>query len=234
MLSLVLHGACRVMTDLAIHPLAFDADAGGAQVLAVMDRRALVTRSRGPYDRDNLPPEVRAAADSVALRLSTRPEHAEYTVELDGPWPRLVVVVEALGVLVRFVVPEDAPPVYQPRSNNVTMVGDIKIALGQVASSLEVASRALGGEPPISVTLSYPDDPDHETKVANLPPDFRDLIAPVIPTIELDRSRCGREERAAHDDALRSVAYSGQAVEAGSGGISTWVGSARIRDIAPR
>lgn len=232
MLSTVLRRACGVMTDLAIHPLEFEADAGGAGMLAVMDRRALVTRSRGPYSAQNPPPEAMATAESVALRLSMLPESPQFTVDVDGPWPRLTVAIEPLRLLVRFVVPEDAPPVYQPKSNNVTLVGDIKMALEQVASSLEVASRELGGqEPPIRITLSYPDDPGYEQTVASLPVEFRDILAPVIPTIELDRTRCGSRERAAHDEALRAVAYSDQRLEPlGRNGFTTRVGSARIRD----
>ena len=232
MLSTVLRGACGVMTDLAIHPLQFEADAGGAGVVAVMARRALVTRSRGPYSAQNPPPEAMATVESIALRQSLLPESPQFTVEVDGRWPRLAVVFEQLRLLVRYVVPEDAPPVYQPKSNNVTLIGDIKIALEQVASSLEVASRQLGGqEPPIQITLSYPDDPGYEQTVASLPVEFRDVIAPVIPTIELDRTRCDPRARAAHDEALRAAMYSDQRMEPlGRNGFTTRVGSARIRD----
>jgi hypothetical protein len=141
-LSAVLEAACDVMTDLAIYPLALDADTGGAHVLAVMGSRALLTRSRGPYAADNLPPEALSTAESIQLRLSMQAERPEFTVEGGGPWPRLVMVLPSRGVLVRYVVPEEAPPIYQPTPNNATLSGDIKLAIRFVARSLQVASPA--------------------------------------------------------------------------------------------
>jgi hypothetical protein len=231
-LSAVLEAACDVMTDLAIYPLALDADTGGAHMLAVMGSRALLTRSRGPYAADNLPPEALSTAESIQLRLSMQSERPEFTVEGGGPWPRLVVVLPSRGVLVRYVVPEEAPPIYQPAPNNATLSGDIKLAIRFVARSLQVASRQLGGtEPPVTVALSHPDDPDYDAKIATMPPEFREYVAPIIPTVELHRGRCSSEQREVHDTALRSVAYSDQTLHPlGDKGFTTRIGSARIRD----
>ncbi|MGH3940905.1 MAG: hypothetical protein ACRDTG_20155 [Pseudonocardiaceae bacterium] len=89
-LSGVLEAACDVMTDLAIFPLAFEADARGAHLLTVMNSRALRTRSRGPYSPDNLPPEALATAESIsyACRSGRNPSSSPWR-EVDtghGSW----------------------------------------------------------------------------------------------------------------------------------------------------
>lgn len=230
-MSALIDAASSVMTDLAIHPLALEIDGDGARVLAVMEESALLTRSRGPYSQDNLPPEAMEMIEWAALRWSMKPEQPEFTIEGGGPWPVLVMVLPVSRVLVRYVVPEDAPPVHQPDPGNVTLTGDTKLALRFLADSLRAAGRALGDEPPVSLTLSYPDDPDYERILASVADDFRNVIPPVIATIDVDRSRCSREQRAAHDEALRSVAYSDQPVEPlGRKGFTTRIGYARLQD----
>jgi hypothetical protein len=229
--SALIDAASGVMTDLAMHPLALEIDSDGTRMLAVMNERALLTRSRGPYSQDNLPPEALEMIEWAALRWSTKPEQPEFTIEGGGPWPALVMVLPVSRVMVRYVVPEDAPPVYQPDPGNVTLSGDIKLTLRFLVDSLRAASRMLGDEPPVALTLSFPDDPDYETHVAGIPDEFRHVIPPVVATIELDRSRCSQEQRAAHDEALRSVAYNDQPVEPlGLEGFTTRIGSARLQD----
>jgi hypothetical protein len=227
----LIDAVCGVMTDLAIHPLALEIDGHGARVLAVMPERALVRRSRGPYDRDNLPPEVMAVVEWVALRWSGKLEQPEFTIEGGGMWPALVLELHPLRVMVRYVVPEQAPPVHQPERGNVTLSIDVKMALELVGRSLATAAAASGSEPPVSLALSYPDDPDYERNVAAVPADFRRAIPPVVPTIEVDRSRCTPAQRSAHDAALRAVVYTDQQVEPlGDQGFTTRLGSARIQD----
>jgi hypothetical protein len=227
----LIDAVCGVMTDLAIHPLALEIDGHGARVLAVLPERALARRSRGPYDRDNLPPEVMSMVEWVALRWSGRLEQPEFTIEGGGTWPALVLELPPLRVTVRYVVPEQAPPVHQPARGNVTSSIDVKLALELVGRSLSTAASASGSEPPVSLALSYPDDPDYERNVAQVPADFRSAIPPVVPTIEVDRSRCSPAQRSAHDEALRAVVYDGQRVEPlGYHGFTTRLGSARIQD----
>ncbi|MBM0278234.1 hypothetical protein [Micromonospora tarensis] len=227
--SALIEAVVRVLRDLAIHPLGLEIDEGGARVLAAMQARALRRRSRGPYTEDNLPPEATEMIEWLGLRLSVRPEPVEVTIEGSGPWPRLLVELPARRVTVRYVVPEDAPPGYQPEPNNVTLAGDVKIALEYLANSLRAVGGRLRGEPPITLTLSYPDDPDYERNVAHVPAEFRHLIAPVVADIAVDRSRFSGKQRAAHDKALRAAAYDDQALKPTTGGgLTTRVGSARL------
>ncbi|HEX8867390.1 MAG TPA: hypothetical protein VF821_17155, partial [Lentzea sp.] len=82
----------------------------------------------------------------------------------------------------------------------------------------------------MSVRLTHPANPRYETDRARMPADFRHLVRPVTPTIELDRSGCGREELRAHDRAVRSSAYADQGIEPlGRNGFSMWIGSACVR-----
>ncbi|HEX8868968.1 MAG TPA: hypothetical protein VF821_25125, partial [Lentzea sp.] len=143
MLAQRLEAACEVMTSLAVYPLIFEAGAGGAFIVATMHENALRARSRGPYSQDNLPPEAMAMIERVALRWSVKPERPEFTVEGGGRWPSLLVHLPASQVTVRFVVPEDAPPVDEPAPNNVGPVGDIKIALRFVAETVRAAAATL-------------------------------------------------------------------------------------------
>ncbi|GAB3934314.1 hypothetical protein GCM10027614_07100 [Micromonospora vulcania] len=139
--STLIDAAVRVLRSLAIHPLALDIDDDGARVLTAMPDHALRTRSRGPYSEDNLPPEALAMVDWISLKLSVTPEPVNLTIEGGGPWPRLLLELTASRVVVRYVVPEDSPPGYQPEPNNIGLAGDINIALGYLANSL----RAAGG-----------------------------------------------------------------------------------------
>lgn len=230
-MSTLIDSAYDVLLNLAIHPLALEIDADGARILAVMRENALLTRSRGPYSEENLPPEALAMAEWVALRWSVKPERPDFTIEGGGPWPGLVVSLPVSRVRVHYVVPEGAPPVYQPDPNNVTLTSDIKLALRFLADSLREAAKTLGEEPPVTLSLSYLDDPDHERQIAALPQEHRHLVPPVIPTLDVGRSRCSKRQRAAHDEAVRSVAYSDQPVEAlGRTGFTTRIGFARLRD----
>lgn len=218
------------MTSLAVYPLIFEAGADGAFIVATMHQNALRARSRGPYSSDNLPPEAMAMIERVALLWSVKPERPEFTVEGGGRWPGLLMSLPASQVTVRFVVPEDAPPVDEPAPNNVGPVGDIKIALRFVAETVRTAARTLGGEPPVSVRLTHPANPNYEADRARMPADFRDFVRPVTPTVELDRGGCGREQLRVHDAAVRSVAYSDQRIEPlGRNGFSTWLGSVCVR-----
>ncbi|MEU8371825.1 hypothetical protein AB0C22_01740 [Micromonospora sp. NPDC048894] len=228
--SVLIGAVVRVMRDLAVHPLALEVDSTGARVLTTMHASALRTRSRGPYRQDDLPPEALAMIDWLSLRLSVDPQRVDVTIEGGGPWPRLLLELPAKRVTVRFVVPEDVPPVYQPDSNNVGLSVDIKIALEFLAGSLRALGGRLRGEPPITLTLSYPDDPHYERNTAGLPQEFRDLVPPVVADLAVDRSRFSRKQRAAHDEALRAAAYDDQLMEpVAGGGLSTRLGSARLR-----
>ncbi|MET7704900.1 hypothetical protein [Micromonospora sp. NPDC005413] len=228
--SALIGAAVRVMRDLAIHPLTLEIDGDGARVLAAMRAEALRTRSRGPYSQDDLPPEAMAMVDWIGLRFSVTSEPVNVTIEGGGPWPRLLVELPARRVVVRYVVPEDAPPGYQPESNNVGLAGDVTIALEYVAKSLRALGGRLRGEPPITLTLTYPDDPDYERNVAQVPEEFRHLISPVLADITVERSRFSRKQRAVHDEALRAAAYTDQPLEPwGRGGLTTRIGSARLR-----
>ncbi|MFF4834866.1 hypothetical protein [Streptomyces sp. NPDC001315] len=233
-MSSLIDAATGVMLELAMHPLTLDIDADGTRLLAMMDEYALLTRSRGPYSPNNLPPEALDTVDWVMLRwsLKSRPQRPEFTIEGGGAWPTLAVRFPSAQVFVRYVVPEAVPPeLYVPDPGNVTLSGDLRMALKQLADSLRAAGRHLGGEPPVTLSLSYPDDPDHERHVASVHEDFRDAFPPVIATVDVDRSRCSREQRAAHDEALREVTSSDQLVERlGDTGFTTRLGFARLRD----
>ncbi|MFY1587469.1 hypothetical protein ACN267_23495 [Micromonospora sp. WMMD734] len=218
------------MRDLAVHPLALTIDRAGAHVLATMHADALRTRSRGPYRQDDLPPEALAMIDRLSLRLSLDPQRVDVTIEGGGPWPRLLLELPAKQVSVRFVVPEDAPPGYQPDANNVGLSSDVNIALEFLAGSLRALNGRLRGEPPVTLTLTYPDDPHYERNIAGVPAEFHELIPPVVADLAVDRRRFSRKQRAAHDDALRAAAYTDQVIEPmAGGGLSTRLGSARLR-----
>ncbi|MER5702849.1 hypothetical protein ABT023_13020 [Micromonospora sp. NPDC002296] len=228
--SALIDAAVGVMQDLAIHPLALEIDDDGVRILAAMRGHALRTRSRGPYSQDNLPPEALDMAAWIDLRFSVRAEPVELTIEGGGPWPRLLMQLPARRVVVRYVVPEDAPPGYQPEPNEVTLVGDLRLALGYLASSLRRVGARLGGEPAVTLTLSYPDDPNYERNVTGIPEEFRRLIPPVVSNVRVDRSRFSRKQRAAHDEALRESAYSDQPLEPWERhGFTTRIGSARVQ-----
>ncbi|MFY1626138.1 hypothetical protein ACN261_10560 [Micromonospora sp. WMMD723] len=222
------------MRDLAVHPLALEIDGTGARVLTTMHAKALRTRSRGPYSPDNLPPEALTMIDWLSLKLSVDPQRVDVTIEGGGPWPRLLLELPDKRVTVRFVVPEDAPPGYQPESNNATLSGDVNIALEFLAGSLRALGGRLHGEPPITLTLSYPDDPHYERNTAGLPAEFRDLVPPVVADLAVDRSRFSRKQRVAHNEALRAAAYDDQPMEPAAGSwfstrLSTRLGAARLR-----
>lgn len=228
--STLIDAVVRVMRDLAVHPLSLEIDGDGARVLTTMHAHALRTRSRGPYRQDDLPPEALAMIDWLSLRLSVDPQRVDVTIEGGGPWPRLLLELPAKRVTVRFVVPEDAPPGYQPESDNITLSGDVNIALEFLAGSLRALGGQLRGEPPVTLTLSYPDDPHYERNIAGVPEKFRNLIPPVVADLAVDRSRFSRKQRAAHDDARRAAAYTDQPMEpVTGGGLSTRLGSARLR-----
>ncbi|MCO5971888.1 hypothetical protein [Actinoallomurus soli] len=201
------------MLDLAIHPLSLVVDAGGARMLAEMPGSALHTRSRGPYTPDNLPPEAVETVKWVALRWSCHPDPPEFTVEGGGRWPRLSALFTARGVLVTFVVPEDASEMYAPEPGQAGVEFHIRLALEQLAKSLRAASRELGGEPPVALSLSYSADPDYEAKAAHVPEPWKRAIPEVMPTINVDRSQWSRKQRAAHDKALRATGYTDQRVD---------------------
>ncbi|CAM5258355.1 hypothetical protein [Streptomyces aurantiogriseus] len=220
-----------VILKLGLHPLMLHLDATGARITAAMGREALVTRSRGPYSPDNLPPEAVSTIEQVALRWMLQPERPQFTIEGGGRWPALLMTLPDSRVHVCYVVPEDAPPVYQPDPNNATLSGDILSMLRYLAGSLRLAAATLRREPPVSLTLDYPDDPRYEEYIARRTGDDVDLIPPVLAAFELDRSRCSRKQRAAHDDALRTLAYDDQPVEPlGRTGFTTRIGWARLQD----
>ncbi|WP_386573995.1 hypothetical protein [Streptomyces phyllanthi] len=230
-MSELIHSACDAMTRLALHPLTLDIDRSGTRITAVMEQYALQRRSRGPYSPDNLPPEAVEMIERVALRLMMLPERPNFTVEGGGRWPALLMTLPDSRVQVRYVVPEDAPPVYQPDLGNVTLSGDTRIMLKYLAESLRLAAGKFRGEPPVTLTLSYPDDPRYEEHTEGVDAEFLDVIPPVLAAFELDRSGCSRKQRAALDDALRTLAYDGQPVEPlGRTGFTTRIGSARLQD----
>lgn len=229
--SALLDAASRAMTELAIHPLELVTDAKGTRILAVMPESALETRSRGPYDRDNLPPEAVRVIEWAALRFSMSPERPSFTIQGGGRWPGLVMTLPAGRVEVHYVVPEAAPPVYQPDPGNVTLSMDIKQMLRLLADSLRAAGGVLGKEPPVTLTLSYQDDPKYDEWLASDDEAFRETIPPVVATLEVDRRRSSRKQRAAHDDALRRVGYPNQLWEPlGKRGFTTRIGWARLQD----
>jgi len=214
-LAAVLTAACETMATLGIFPLRFDADRQGARILAVMRSNLLAERSIGPYSRENLPPEGLALAEMVSWRWYMKRERPGITIELGGMWPQVIVLLPDSGVEVLYVVPEEAPPGYQPEPGDVTAEIDLKLALEVVSRSVDIAEADL----PITVTLTCPPDPDPGG------------ILPVIPTLELDRRDCSARQRVAHNEALRVAAYSGQEFQTvGRTGISTRLGCVRIRD----
>ncbi|MEV6242451.1 hypothetical protein [Lentzea sp. NPDC051838] len=223
-----LEAACEVMTSLALYPLIFEAGEDGVFIVATMHENALRSRSRGPYTPDNLPPEVMAMLQRISLKWSIRPETPEFTVEGGGRWPVLLMHLPVSQVTVRFVVPEDAPPIDEPAPNNVGPVGDIKIALRFVAETLRAAASTVGGEPPVSIRLAHPPNPRYEEDRARMPADFRHLVHSVTPTIELDRSLCGPEQLRAHDAAVKSHSYSQGVEPLGRNGFALWIGGARV------
>lgn len=233
-LARVLEAACRIMTKLLIYPLSFHADPAGAEILTVMPAKALLTRSRGPYRAGETPPEPQSTADWISLRWSMEPEPPEFTAELGPQWPRLVVAMPYSRVLVRFVVPEEAPPIYQPTDDSAAgnLASDTMRGLRYVARSLEESSQRLAGvEPPMTVTLSYADDPRYEADLAKVPPDFRHLLTPMLPVINLDRRRCSPRQRQLHDEALRSAGYESQTFHPlGRRGFTTQHDRARVED----
>lgn len=228
--SALIGAAVQVMRDLAIHPLALETDGDGTRMLATMRDHALRTRSRGPYSPDNLPPEALEMVEWIGLQFSVRPEPVNLTIEGGGPWPRLLMKLPARRVVVRYVVPEDAPPGYQPEPNNVGLTGDVKLALDYLAASLRTVGERLGREPEVTLALSYPDDPDYERNLAQMPEEFRHLISPVLAVIAVDRRRFSREQRAVHDEALRASTYTDQPLEPrGHRGFTSRIGSARLQ-----
>ncbi len=230
-LASILEATCDAILDLTLFPSVLEADSNGAYVLGVMGEDALRTRSRGPYTPENLPSEVVSTIRFAALRWSVKPERPEFTIEGGGRWPRLLMVLPHSKVSIRFVVPEDAPPIPQPAPHNAGPGGDIRLALEFVVRTLDATRMRTGKEPPLSLRLGFPEDPDYDSKVASVPDEWADLILPVIPTIQLDRRRCSRGQRKAHDDAVRTVAYTGQTIDPlGRHGFTTWLGSARVQD----
>ncbi|MFF3316171.1 hypothetical protein ACFYV5_11740 [Streptomyces sp. NPDC003035] len=230
-MSELIESACRTMSRLAVSPLALEIDPGEARVLAVMPEDALDTRSRGPYSPDNLPPEAMSVIDWIALLWSVEPERPAFTIEGGGPWPALVLTLPVSRVRVHFMVPEAAPWPYPPDPGNGDLGTHVNLALRFVAGTLERAAGALGAEPPVALSLSYPADPSYEERLAFVHESFHDHLPSVVPTIEVDRSRCTRKQRAAHDEAVRAGAYTDQHVlPLGRSGFTTRVGLACVRD----
>lgn len=225
-LSSVLIAACETMLTLAIFPMRFEADPEGARILTVMRSDDLVERSVGPYSPQNLPPECLRLIDLILLRWSMRPERPDFTVAGGGRWPELCMDLPDSGVQVWFVVPEAAPPGYQPPAQDVGVASDVRLTLQFLVRSI----AATGKDLPMAVSLHYPPDPDFEARRARMPAEIADLIPPVIPTVELDRRHCRRRQRKAHDEAVRAIAYKGQKIESPDGsGFSTRIGLARLR-----
>lgn len=200
-----------VVTELALHPLTLDLDRGGALISAAMDETALETRSRGPYSPDNLPPEALSMIDHILLRWMSKPERPEFAVEGGGAWPALLVTLPQSRVRVRYVVPEDAPPVYQPDPGNGSMSVGIRMTLRYLADALALLNRNRRAEPPVALTLSYPDDPRYEEHTAGLDGDALDFVPPVVAHFELDGRRLSAREGAALGDALRRGLWRGAA-----------------------
>ncbi|ROQ78282.1 hypothetical protein EES39_30705 [Streptomyces sp. ADI92-24] len=225
-ISALLLAASDTMLNLMIHPLALDVDADGVRLLAVMKDHALRTRSRGPYTPDDLPPEAMEMVRSVALRLSQKPEGEAYTVEGGGVWPALLVELPQSRVTVRYMVPEAAPRVYQPDPGDGTLSSNVRSMLKYTAESLRLA-----GDPPVTLRLGYEDDPRYGEFTEHVGQQFRDTIPPVLAVLAMDRSRCSRKQRAAHDAALRRTAIDGQELEPlGRTGFTTRRGWACLRD----
>jgi hypothetical protein len=225
-ISALVQAASDTTLDLAIHPLALDVDADGARLLAVMEEDALRTRSRGPYTPDDLPSEALEMVDWVSLRLSQKPERAVYTVKAGGAWPALLVELPQSRVTVHYVVPEAAPRVYRPDPGDVTLSADLRTMLDYTAASLRSA-----GDPPVTLRLGYEDDPRYGEFTGYADQRFRDAIPPVLAVLTMDRGRCSRRQRAAHDAALRRTAFSDQELEPlGRTGFTTRMGWACLRD----
>ncbi|MFE7979125.1 hypothetical protein [Streptomyces shenzhenensis] len=228
--SPLIDAARHVLRELAIDPLALEADSGSARILALMDETALRRRSRGPYSPDNLPPEAMETVDWVVLRMYSNQERPRFTVEGGGPWPSLLVRFDHSRVVVRYIVPEAAPPVYVYDAGDLRTAGGIPLALEALATSLRAAGARLGGEPPLTVSLSYPDDPAYEANVARFPEHLRDAVPPVVPTLDIDRSGCSAGQRAAHDKALRAGTFGKGFERLGRRGFTMTVGGVRLRD----
>jgi hypothetical protein len=215
-LSAILEASCKIMNGLLLCPCTLRADANGAEMLTTTRPSDLRTRSRGPYPPDaaaDLPPEAASTVRWISLRwdMTTLHERPEVTAKLGGQWPRVELVAPASRVLVQYVVPEDAPRINLPASESAVdnLTSHTMQALRFVASTLAASRRFPGKEPPMTVTLRYADDPAYEAALARTPPNFRELLSPVLPVVDLDRRQCSRRHRAAHDQAMRSVGYQG-------------------------
>ncbi|WP_137990857.1 hypothetical protein [Streptomyces vilmorinianum] len=229
--SELIESACAVMSQLAMDPLALEIDPGGTRLLAVMRESSLRVRSRGPYTPDDLPPEALDMIEWLSLLWSMEPERPHCTIAGGGRWPALVVTFPVSWVRVHYLVPEEAPWAYPPHPGNEHLGTDIKLALRYLAGSLREAARESGDEPPVTLSLSFPEDPTYEERAAKVDARFRDILPTVVPTIEVDRSRCSPRQRAAHDKALRTGAYSNQGVAPlGRTGFTARIGNACFRD----
>ncbi|MFB7369482.1 hypothetical protein ACFC0D_06540 [Streptomyces sp. NPDC056222] len=230
-MSVLIESACRTMTKLAASPLALEIAPGGARILAVMREHALERRSRGPYSPDNLPPEAISMVEWIALLWSVESERPDFTVEGGGRWPGLVVTLPVSRVRVHYVVPESATWPYPPDPGNKDFGLHLTLALRYVAGSLREAAGRRGEEPPVALSLSYPADPSYAERLASTDEQFHHHLPSVVPTIEVDRSRCSQKQREAHDKALRAVAYADQEVlPLGRSGFTTRVGLGRVQD----
>lgn len=201
-LSDSLLAANKIMSRLGILPLAFEAASGRTEILADMPEDAVnppiwsAHRSRTLFTR---------AVEIISIQmLDFRSLH--FSVVSHGRWSRLMMSIPNGHVRVRFVVPDDAPPMYRPDPGNATLSIHLYDSLEFLSDSLLVAARYTGGmEPPAMISLSYPEDPEYEAKLARVAEEFRSRVPPIIPTLEIDRSCYRKSERTAHDKALRSV-----------------------------
>jgi hypothetical protein len=165
--------------------------------------------------------------------MTTLQEQPELKVKLDGQWPRVDLIALASRILVRYVVPQDAPPIDLPASESAVdnLTSHTMKALRFVADSLAASRLFPRKEPPIAVALRYVDDPDYETTFVRTPPDFREMLSPVLPVVDLDRRQCSRRHRQVHDQAMRSVGYQGQTFDRlGRDGFVTNYLGARVQD----
>ncbi|MFG2606387.1 hypothetical protein ACGFT2_22975 [Streptomyces sp. NPDC048514] len=220
--------ARNVMTELAVHLLLLEIDADSARIVAMMDETALRRRSRGPYSQENLPSEAMEMVDWVKLHLYHSPERPGFLVEAGGPWPALLLRFPHSGVLVRYVVPEAAPPVYVAPPGEWDLTGLVLRALEMLSHSLRAVAARFGGEPPLTLSLSYPDNPAYEAERARS--SAPDRVVPVLPTLDIDRSGFSAEQRAVHDAALRAATYEKWFERLGRTGFTMNTGGARIRD----
>jgi hypothetical protein len=222
-LPLVLATATDAMTVLGVHPLRFEADPAGASMIAVMPSAVLYQRSRGPYRAERPPPEAVRLAELISLRYGGRIDRPELDLDLDldARWARLRLTMRLPTGTVRitFVVPEDAPPGWQPPAGDVTVPIGLKIALEAIAGSVQ----GLGADVPMSVVLSYP---------SGSPPGLPGL--PVVPTLDLDRQAMPPEVRKRHGRLLESMpgirAGGGLLRALGRRRFEVWSGVVRIRD----